>query len=101
MRTFFRAAHDSFSQPGTWSRGKSVIVTKTSAVGQTEGGGTMNTTRVLTALIVCPVCFRSFSLSKHGIGDDGTVTPSVVCPFAGCSFHDQVRLQGWDANETA
>lgn len=33
--------------------------------------------------------------SHHTIADDGTVSPSVVCPREGCSFHEFIRLDGW------
>lgn len=32
----------------------------------------------------------------HTIATDGTVTPSYVCVSAGCTFHEMVRLVGWD-----
>jgi len=34
-------------------------------------------------------------LDDHTIADDGTVTPSVVCPYDGCDWHVHVRLEGW------
>lgn len=49
----------------------------------------------LTAMIACPECGREGSLSDHSIGPDGIVTPSVVCGYFGCSFHDWVKLEGW------
>lgn len=48
-----------------------------------------------SASVACPDCGRTASLSGHDIADDGTVTPSVVCPYEGCSFHDYVKLEGW------
>lgn len=33
--------------------------------------------------------------SGHVVGDDGRVTPSVVCPRSHCPFHDFVRLLNW------
>lgn len=33
----------------------------------------------------------------HAVAADGTVTPSYVCPVTGCSFHEWVQLDGWDA----
>lgn len=33
----------------------------------------------------------------HRVADDGTLSPSYVCPCSGCVFHDFVRLVGWDA----
>jgi hypothetical protein len=47
-----------------------------------------------TALVACPQCGREAMLD-HEIAADGTVSPSVQCPFPGCSFHDQVQLLGW------
>ena len=35
--------------------------------------------------------------SIHRVAEDGTVTPSYVCPVDGCTFHDWVRLVGFDA----
>lgn len=35
------------------------------------------------------------ALVDHTISQDGTVTPSVVCPVTGCGFHEYVRLDGW------
>jgi hypothetical protein len=32
----------------------------------------------------------------HQVATDGTVTPSYVCPVQGCTFHDWVRLVGFD-----
>lgn len=31
----------------------------------------------------------------HRVADDGTVSPSYVCPVVGCGFHEFVRLVGW------
>jgi len=31
----------------------------------------------------------------HQIAADGTVTPSCVCPYKGCGWHEFVRLVGW------
>lgn len=38
-------------------------------------------------------------LSKHRVAADGTVYPSVVCQAPGCSYHEIVRLVGWDAGD--
>lgn len=35
----------------------------------------------------------------HCIDTDGRVTPSAVCPHAGCQFHEFVTLEGWDGGE--
>ena len=37
------------------------------------------------------------SLRDHSIAADGTVAPSVVCPWADCTFHEMVRLVDWAA----
>jgi hypothetical protein len=36
----------------------------------------------------------------HQVAPDGTVTPSYVCPVAGCGFHVWIRLVGWDPDHT-
>lgn len=48
----------------------------------------------VTARVICPGCSMVSALT-HDIAEDGTVTPSVVCPFKGCGFHDNVKLEGW------
>jgi hypothetical protein len=35
------------------------------------------------------------SIHKHSIAQDGTVSPSVVCPVEKCGFHEFIRLEGW------
>lgn len=32
----------------------------------------------------------------HAIAADGTVTPSWVCRYYGCKFHQHIRLAGWE-----
>lgn len=39
------------------------------------------------------------SLDAHRIAGDGTVSPSVVCQHPGCSFHEFIRLDGWEGGE--
>lgn len=34
----------------------------------------------------------------HQVAADGAVKPSYVCPIPGCTFHDWVRLVGFDHN---
>lgn len=52
----------------------------------------------------CPDCGLWSTLWEknggHGIGHDGAVTPSVVCPFdhVSCKFHRFVRLEGWSVS---
>lgn len=47
-----------------------------------------------TALLACPNGHIG-SLSDHDIAPDGTVSPSVVCPHEGCTFHEFIKLEGW------
>lgn len=47
-------------------------------------------------MFACPDCGKVAPLSDHTIAEDGEVFPSVVCPFAPCAFHSQVRLHGWE-----
>lgn len=49
------------------------------------------------AVVGCPGCGETATLTDHEIRDDGTVHPSLVCPFAVCNFHEWVRLDGWRA----
>ncbi len=48
----------------------------------------------LTATLTCPDCGQ-FATLDHDIKEDGTVHPSVVCPYDGCNFHDYIKLEGW------
>lgn len=48
-----------------------------------------------TAILSCPMCRQPAPLSDHTIEPDGMVSPSVVCPFQGCSFHEHLKLIGW------
>lgn len=59
-----------------------------------------------TAIMCCPACGQDVSLSKHTVQEDGTVTPSVVCPtkeeqdrghsfMCPCGFHENLKLIGW------
>jgi len=47
------------------------------------------------------ICRRGHRLvlSKHRVAADGTVYPSVVCQTPGCSYHEIVRLVGWDGGD--
>jgi len=47
------------------------------------------------ASFTCPKCGGFGSLTDHDIAPDGTVTPSVVCPYDGCDFHEFIKLEGW------
>lgn len=51
----------------------------------------------LTAVICCPMCGKSGTLHPniHTISVTGIVSPSMVCPYPPCSFHEFIRLDGW------
>lgn len=67
--------HDNDLKPGTW-----------------KGGLKYDDTR--TALFCCPNGHVG-TLTTHRIASDGKVTPSVVCPYEGCNFHEYITLEGW------
>lgn len=35
-------------------------------------------------------------LRTHDISASGEVSPSLVCPIEGCSFHEYATLKGWN-----
>ncbi len=70
-----RYSFDATLPPGTWS------VTR-----DTDGN--------CFVWFACPTCGKK-AILDHDIDADGTVTPSVVCPFEGCTFHEFVELEGW------
>lgn len=74
MRIFVRDESENPAR-GTWRR------TKTSA------GPSAN--------IVCPQCGTEGALD-HEIAADGAVSPSLVCPGKGCTFHEYGKLEGWE-----
>lgn len=37
------------------------------------------------------------SLSDHIVHADGMVEPSLVCPYDGCNWHENVKLEGWQS----
>jgi hypothetical protein len=41
------------------------------------------------------VCRHIFNLDLHTISNVGMVSPSVVCPYKGCTFHEMVMLVGY------
>lgn len=49
----------------------------------------------ITALVKCPECDRHGSLSNHDIDKDGVVSPSLVCGYDDCNFHENVKLERW------
>lgn len=51
------------------------------------------------ALVTCGMGHTTRLVSTvHQVAPDGTVTPSYVCTVTGCTFHEWVRLAGWDPN---
>ena len=46
-------------------------------------------------LASCPQC-GGVAVLDHAVAADGTVSPSMECPYAGCEFHESVRLVGWE-----
>jgi hypothetical protein len=53
-----------------------------------------STMRRFKASMTCPKG-HGLTLTKHSIAATGEVSPSVVCPSPGCSFHEYVRLDRW------
>lgn len=45
----------------------------------------------------CPTCGvdSQMALPVHSIANDGSVSPSYVCPQPGCTFHEAVKLGDW------
>lgn len=66
--------------------------------GKSEGPlepGTYRKINPFNAVLCCPDCGETGGLD-HEIDNDGTVTPSLVCPNDGCSFHEMVKLKDWE-----
>lgn len=52
----------------------------------------------MTATLVCPNGhYGLLDIDQHQIAEDGTVTPSCICPIEDCAFHDWVKLAPWEA----
>ncbi len=49
----------------------------------------------MTATLVCSNGHAGL-IDEHTIADDGTVSPSVVCTQDNCTFHEFVKLIGWN-----
>lgn len=97
------------AKPGTWFL---------SPVGLVDGK-VFGTKDACMVNIICPSCGKSATLRNplvdsdgsewplradgtrgHDIAEDGTVTPSVVCPHAPCTWHVFVRLGDWATAKT-
>ncbi len=80
-----------------WKTGKApkgVWIPSDVTAGRNPDGSWIVTKR--SADLVCPLCSRWASLMDHEIAADGTVSPSVGCPYEPCPFHENpVRLLGW------
>ncbi len=48
-------------------------------------------------VVCCPGCGHIVALLDHTIDPDGSVYPSLVCPFDICDFHEFVKLADWRA----
>ena len=59
---------------------------------------TWKTVRALNGIEMAVVTDSSgcvYGIETHCIADDGTVSPSLVCPHK-CGFHEFVKLCGWE-----
>ena len=45
--------------------------------------------------VECPLCLEFNILTEHHVGGDGIIEPAFICPYDGCGFHNNVRLEGW------
>lgn len=55
----------------------------------------LKTDKGRSASVTCPKCGGLATLTDHNIDSNGGVTPSLVCPYDDCDFHDYVVLKGW------
>lgn len=46
-------------------------------------------------LVSCPSCSGLVLFELDDLDDDGTLCQEFVCHRMGCSFRDQIRLEGW------
>lgn len=54
----------------------------------------------VTATVTCSNNHEGL-IGEHEISAEGTVTPSVVCTFDKCGWHEYIRLGGWEGLPTA
>lgn len=60
-----------------------------------------NPARHFWAELCCPGCGKVALVGdNHTVSTDGTVSPSDVCPFPPCTFHEFIRLDDWDRPST-
>jgi len=53
------------------------------------------------AEMCCPGCGKVALIGdNHIVAQDGTVTPSDVCPYLPCTFHEFIKLDDWDRPST-
>lgn len=53
------------------------------------------------AEVCCPGCGKVAMVGhNHTVADDGTVSPSDVCPFPPCTFHEFIALDDWNRPST-
>ena len=48
------------------------------------------------AVVKCPACGGFSTLENHTINDVGEVSPSLVCPYPHCNYHQFITLGGWE-----
>lgn len=56
-----------------------------------------NLDRDTMAYLCCRKCGHRTIIRTHKIADDGTVTPSLVCPIQGCDEHVMGTLMEWQS----
>lgn len=82
----FRRVQDFPTEPGTYRR-----ITE-----MWKAYHLKTPTQRFWAECVCPICAKVSMVGRnHDVADDGTVSPSYVCPFPPCTFHAFVRLDDW------
>lgn len=52
---------------------------------------------IFKAIVNCPQCNKDAPLREHEIAEDGTVSPSLVCPMVNCDYHEKVKLDDWNS----
>jgi len=55
----------------------------------------MDYTGVLIPVLVCDQGHEAI-IRTHKVNPEGVVTPSIMCPVEGCTFHEYVKLEGWE-----